>query len=392
MCFVSIKQFCRRCTKHLKQGGFLSDIRVMMQPRNKILAVDDNVIDITTIEKLLGEHYDLRTATTGEEALVIAADFRPDIILLDNMMPGLDGGQVCRQIREDSGLRHTKIIMISGKSRVSERIEAYQAGADDYITKPFNEDELLAKIRVYLRLKSVEEVDQFKTNVLTLLSHEARTPLNSLIAPAEMLMSEEEVDAEERKLLIEMVHSAARRLHRFFEKVMLLSSLKSGKFQFYPEPSDVCEIVHEAVCDLATKAAERKVKVEEIFKAGRTVYLDRQQIKRAVTAILDNAIRFSPSGGSVDVCVSVEDEYICVSVTDRGEGIEPDYLPYVFEELSDPDIDHHSQGQGLSLAIARQIVLQYNGSISAESTQGSGATFTVRLPVSVPSELTHCEV
>jgi len=356
------------------------------------LAVDDNVIDITTIEKLLGEHYDLRTSTTGEEALTIAADFRPDIILLDNMMPGLDGGQVCRQIRADSGLRHTKIIMVSGKSRISERIAAYQAGADDYITKPYNEGELLAKIRVYLRLKSVEEVDQFKTNVLALLSHEARTPLNSLIAPAEMLMSEEEVDDEERKLLIEMVYSAAGRLHRFFEKVMLLSSLKSGKCQFYPEPSDVCEIVHEAVCDLATQAAERKVKLEEVFKAGRAVYLDRQQIKRAVTAILDNAIRFSPSGRSVDVCVSVEDQYICVSVTDRGEGIEPDYLPYVFDELSYPDIDHHSQGQGLSLAIARQIVLQHNGSISAESTQGSGATFTFRLPVAVPSELAHCEV
>ncbi len=363
---------------------------MMMQPLNKILAVDDNVVDIATIEKLLGERYDLRTATTGEDALDMAGDFQPDIILLDNMMPGLDGGQVCRQIRADSGLRHTKIIMLSGKSRVSERIEAYQDGADDYIAKPFNEDELLAKIRVYLRLKSVEEVDQFKTDVLTLLSHEARTPLNSLIAPAEMLMSEEEVDAEERKLLIEMVNSAAKRLHRFFENVILLSSLKSGKWQFNPEPADLCEVVHEAVCEVATKAAERKVKIEEKFDAGPMACLDRQQIKRAITSILDNAIRFSPAGWRVDVCVSGDDEYVCVSVTDRGEGIEPDYLPYVFEELSDPDIDHHSRG--LSLAIARQIVLQHNGKIEAESTEGSSTTFTVRLPIMVPSELAHCEI
>ena len=390
--FAPITQFCRRFAKRLKQGGFLSDILMMMQPRNKILAVDDNVVDIATIEKLLGERYDLKTATTGEDALDMAGDFQPDIILLDNMMPGLDGGQVCRQIRADSGLRHTKIIMLSGKSRVSERIEAYQAGADDYIAKPFNEDELLAKIRVYLRLKSVEEVDQFKTDVLTLLSHEARTPLNSLIAPAEMLMSEEEVDAEERKLLIEIVNSAAQRLHRFFENVILLSSLKSGKWQFNPEPADLCEVVHEAVCEVATKAAERKVKIEEKFDAGPMACLDRQQIKRAITSILDNAIRFSPAGWRVDVCVSGDDEYVCVSVTDRGEGIEPDYLPYVFEELSDPDIDHHSRGQGLSLAIARQIVLQHNGKIDAESTEGSSTTFTVRLPIMVPSELAHCEI
>jgi signal transduction histidine kinase len=79
-------------------------------------------------------------------------------------------------------------------------------------------------------------------------------------------------------------------------------------------------------------------------------------------------------------------------VTDRGQGIDSNYLPYVFEELSDPDIDHHSKGQGLSLAIARQIVLQHNGTISAESKKGSGTTFTVRLPIKVPSELAQCEI
>jgi two-component system sensor histidine kinase/response regulator len=364
----------------------------MMQQRDKILAVDDDAIDIITIEKLLGERYDLRKATTGEEAMEIAAEFRPDIILLDNMMPGIDGGQVCRQIRADSGLRHTKIIMVSGKSMVSERIEAYQAGADDYITKPFNEDELLAKIRVYLRLKSVEEVDQFKTDVLTLLCHEARTPLNSLIAPAEMLMSGEEIDADDRKLLIEMMHSAARRLHHFFENVMLLSSLKSGKCQFNPKPIDLREVVHEAVCDVATSAADRRIKIEEKFDAGLTVNLDPKQIRRVVASILDNAIRFSPKGARVNVYVTGDNEYLNVSVTDRGEGIDPDYLPYVFEELSNADIDHHSQGQGLSLAIARQIIQQHNGTIGVESAKGSGTTFTVRLPVAVPSELAHCEV
>ena len=169
--------------KPLKQNRLLSDIHMIMQPRNKILVVDDDAIDIATIEKLLGEDYDLKTARTGEEALQVAADFQPDIILLDNMMPGINGGDVCRQIRADSELRHTKIIMVSGQSMVSERLEAYQAGADDYITKPFDEDELLAKIQVYLRLKSVEEVDQFKTNVLTLLSHEVRTPLSGPSPP-----------------------------------------------------------------------------------------------------------------------------------------------------------------------------------------------------------------
>jgi signal transduction histidine kinase len=207
-----------------------------------------------------------------------------------------------------------------------------------------------------------------------------------------MLMSGEEVDAEQKRLLIEMVHSAAKRLHLFFENVMLLSSLKSGTCQFNPEPADLFDVVHEAVCDVATKAAERKVKIQEQLDAGLIVCIDRQHIKNAVTSILDNAVRFSPLGGRIDVCVTGDNGYVCVRVADRGSGIGPDYLPYVFDELSDQDIDHHSRGQGLSLAIARQIVQRHNGTIGVESTRGSGTIFTMRLPVTVPSELAHCEI
>ncbi len=369
----------------------------MAQPRNKILAVDDDQIDITNLQRLLGQDYDLRTATTGEQALGMAADFRPDIILLDNMMPGIDGAEVCRQIRADAHLRHTKIIMVSGKSMVSERLEAYRAGADDYIIKPFDEDELLAKIRVHLRLKSVEELDQFKSDVLALLSHETRTPLNNLLGPAEMLMSEMQMDPEERKLLVEMVYAAAARLHRFFENAMLLAALKSGKWPFRLTPVNLTDVVHEAVSKVQACAAQRNVKIEKQFSTespnndGPTVSLDRKEIIRVMTAILDNAIRLSPPDSTVSVSVSGDDANAHVSVSDRGEGIDPDYLPYVFDELSDPDIDHHSRGQGLSLAIARQIIQQHNGTISVESTKGTGATFTVRLPVVVPSEAVLCE-
>lgn len=369
----------------------------MAQPQNKILAVDDDPIDIENLRRLLGKDYGLHTATTGEQALHAASDFRPDIILLDNMMPGIDGAEVCRQIRADVHLRHTKIIMVSGKSMVSERIEAYRAGADDYIIKPFDKDELLAKIRVHLRLKSVEELDQFKSDVLTLLSHEARTPLNSLLGPAEMLLSEDQMDPEERKLLVEMVYTAAKRLHHFFENAMLLAALKSGKWPFRPEPVNLCEIVREAIGNVKEQSHQRNVQIEEQFceessnDDGPSVSVDRKEMVRVLTAILDNAIRFSPPDGKMSVSVFSDGAGAMVSVSDGGEGIDPNYLPYVFDEFSEPDIDHHSRGQGLSLAIARQIVQQHNGTICVESTKGAGATFTVRLPIVVPSEAALCE-
>ena len=123
-----------------------------MRTQNRILAVDDNSESITIMEELLGEAYDLKTATTGEEALQIALDFLPDIILLDIMMPGMDGYEVCRRLRGHSAIRHTNIIMVSAKVTPQERLKGYDVGADDYITKPFEDKELIAKVRIYLAL------------------------------------------------------------------------------------------------------------------------------------------------------------------------------------------------------------------------------------------------
>lgn len=351
-----------------------------MVPRNRILVVDDNPTNIKIAKVVLGEKYHLATALTGEEALEIASDFRPDIILLDIMMPGIDGYEVCRQIRGNPALQHTKIIMVSAKAMVSERLEGYEAGADDYVTKPYEEDELLAKIRVYMRLKSVEELDQLKSNVLSLVGHETRTPLNGIIMPAEMLAADEEMDAEERKMLAQMVCRNARRLHLFFEKAMTLSAMKAGNVKFRFEETNPCEVVRDALAEIASRAKEREVAIEQDLPEVSTAMIDAGQIKDVVTTLLDNAIRFSPTGGKVTIRACNEGSHIVLAVTDRGEGIDPGFLPHVLDDFTSADIEHHTEGQGLSLAIARQIVLAHNGTIGVESSQDTETTFTVRLP------------
>ncbi len=132
----------------------------IVQEKSKILAVDDNSINLEIIEELLGSQYNLMTASTGIEAFKMAKEFQPDLIILDIMLNGMNGYEVCQEIRKSSSLRHTKIIMVSAKAMESDRLKGYQAGADDYFTKPFDGEELLAKVSAYLHPKSVEVISE----------------------------------------------------------------------------------------------------------------------------------------------------------------------------------------------------------------------------------------
>ena len=133
-----------------------------MQTQEKILAVDDDPNNITILEELLDDSYDLKISSNGEQALALAREFRPDMILLDIMMPGMNGYELCRRMREHEALRDTKIIMLSARAMSSEQLEGYRAGADDYVTKPFDCDELLKKMRAHLCPKSAEQADHGK--------------------------------------------------------------------------------------------------------------------------------------------------------------------------------------------------------------------------------------
>ena len=224
--------------------------------RSRILAVDDDALNRTILEELLSEDHDLTLASSGEEALKKAAETNPDLVLLDIMMPGLDGYEVCRRLRADPVLRYCKIILVSAKAMVSERLKGYEVGADDYVTKPFDHDELLAKVKVFLRLRNLEEIDREKTDFLTLFNHEARTPLSLVQGALEFLSSEEDLEAGTGRKLGEMALNGAERLRDMLEEASLFFRIRSGRLQPSMTRLDLPKLA-EAAIQLRSRRANR---------------------------------------------------------------------------------------------------------------------------------------
>lgn len=354
-----------------------------MQIPSRILAVDDSLLNLKVLEILLAD-YTLQTATSGAEALEIAPSFRPDVVLLDVMMPGIDGYATCRKIRDNPSLRHTKIIMVSAKSELNERLAGYEAGADDYITKPFDGDELLAKVRVYLKLKSVEEVEEVKNRTIEVLQHSNRTPLNNIISYAELLTCGCELDDDTRTESLEVILRNARRLHQLLEKGETLASMKSRQFFFEFTRGDVCDDIQQILAAFAARISDRSVTVQSHLPPSAPAFFDQVQMQFVIRALLDNAIRFSESGGIVNVELRQLDGQLVLTVADQGAGISHDLLPRVFEPFGNPESPLFNRGDGLSLSIAQQIAWAHDGDIWAESEPGCGATFSLRIPRAEP--------
>jgi signal transduction histidine kinase len=335
---------------------------------------------LNILRRTLGDHFAFAAADSGEAALEEAHRFLPDVILLDIMMPGLDGYQVCKLLRARPELASTKIIMVSAKGTTPERLEGYAAGADDYVSKPFEPAELLAKVRVYARLKSVEEINVLKSGLVTLLGHETRTPLTLILTPLSILLDSDELSPPHRKLA-EMVDAGARRLWTLVDKVEFLSQLRMRSIPFQIAPMDLDALARTAMERARQRADAAGVTLTLESEGPAPIQGDAEHLGRVLDALLDNAIRFSPEGGRVCLQAGTRAGTCFLTVSDLGPGVDPRVVRQLFQEFAVPDIEHHTTGHGLSLATARHIMDQLDGKIRYDPVAGmNGATFRVELP------------
>jgi signal transduction histidine kinase len=355
-----------------------------MKEKPRILVIDDNAVNRAVLEEILGGDYELLSAPTGEAGITVAQTFRPDLVLLDIMMPGMNGYETCSRLRADEKTRCAKIVLVSAKTTTADRLAGYESGADDFVKKPFDADELVAKVRVFLRLKSREELDRFKSDMLTLLAHETRTPLMVIIGALDLLKASAGFEESRRQEIIEMAVTSCDRLGQMMERCTLLTRLRGGEVTFDIQPvfiRSALEVVRER---LRTLMESRRVTIRSSMLDDAVVDADPRMFGIVLHALLHNAVRFSPSPGEVVLEAAPEGASVRITVADRGPGIEASYLARLFDELAPSDIAHHGQGQGLSLALAREIVHRHGGTIEIQSEPKIETRFIVHWPAGQP--------
>ncbi|OUL32986.1 hybrid sensor histidine kinase/response regulator [Nostoc sp. T09] len=359
--------------------------------KDNILVVDDVYDNLLLLETVLQEDdYEVILAEDSKTALAIVEKSPPDLILLDIMMPELDGYEFTRRIRQNQTLPYIPILLITAHI-YSSVVEGLDAGADDFIRKPFDPDELNARVRSLLRLKhTIDERDHMaslREDFVSRFTHDLRTPL---VAANRVLKLMREgmfcSGTPEFTQTINTMIGSNQDLLAMVNTLLEVYRHEAGckNLSFYP--FDIQELVQEVTQELKPLAEEKnlvlKAELDEeslnVQTETATIVIgDRIELRRVLTNIIGNAIKFTTTG-YIDISLYLDTNNVLIKILDTGPGISQQDQAMLFERFRPGK--HTGSGSGLGLYLSRCIIESHQGSINVQSEPGHGSTFTISLP------------
>ncbi len=391
-----------------------------MTTRARILIVDDLPEKRLVYRSLLEDlDADIVLAASGTEALrqVLREEFA--VILLDVNMPDIDGLETASLIRNHKHGRHTPIIFITSYADEMQIVRGYELGAVDYILSPVIAAVLRTKVRVFVDLflthaalalsnqdlesrvtartaelqqvlerervlrTEAEGLSRLKDEFLATMSHELRTPLNAIFGWVTLLRTRR-LDEATQQRAIETIERNARAQKRLIEDLLDVSRIVTGKVSLELVSVDPLKVIEAALESMEGSAqAKGLMIVPALDTAAGAVRGDFARLQQVMCSLLSNAIKFTPSGGRIEITLARRERAVEISVTDSGQGIKPEFLPHVFDRFRQEDgsISRRHGGLGLGLAIVRQLIELHAGTVEAHSAgEGAGARFRINLP------------
>ncbi|MBI3415191.1 MAG: hybrid sensor histidine kinase/response regulator [Verrucomicrobia bacterium] len=365
-----------------------------LKPR--ILVVDDVVKNLQVVGTMLrNEGYDVMPAGSGAQALDRVRVRLPDLILLDLMMPEMDGLEICRRLKADPVLRTIPVIFLTASNEMEHLVNGFEVGAVDYITKPFNAPELLARVRTHLELKlareRLKEMNEEKNEFMGIAAHDSRNPLSAIKGYAEMVVEDGEAMVQgsvsdltacgqELKASGQRIGDTAARMAEMVQNLLDANRIERGEMQLNLAPTDLGPALNQII---ETQRSHVTAKQQTIHLQSEAtpvaVMLDPGVIVQILENLVSNAVKYSPLGRDIFVRLRKLPNGVRVEVQDEGPGLSVEDQKKLFGKFArlsaKPTGGEHSTGLGLS--IVKKMVEAMNGKVWCESELGSGATFIV---------------
>jgi len=369
---------------------------VLNQKIPDILIVDDVPANLKVLGDILkGEGYKVRPVTNGMLALKVAEKEIPDLILLDVMMPEMDGFEVCRMLKTNQKLSDVPVIFISALNDTADIVKALKCGGVDFITKPFHAEEVIARVNTHLTLyrqskilqeqsHELQELIATKDKFFSIIAHDLRGPLGGFMRLSEMMAHEPEQFTPEQKtdMSLALSHSA-RNIFNLLENLLEWSQMQQGHTAFKPKLVGLKEIVSDSIKVSNEMALSKAIRLLVDIPAQQEVYADSNMLQAVIRNLVSNAIKFTPKEGQVSISAGLAENYTSVIVVkDSGIGMTKDMVSNLFKlniNSSRPGTEgEHSTGLGLLLC--KEFVERHGGELWVESEEGKGSVFYFSIP------------
>jgi len=378
--------------------------------KNRVLIVDDEKLNVEILGSILRDEYTVLMAKNGSSAIEMIGKFLPDIILLDIIMPDINGFDVLTTVKASEKTRHIPVIIITGLDSVEDEERGLSLGAADFIHKPFsagivlsrvrNQTQLINQIRELVKLqqelqtavKTAQTANQTKSAFLAKMSHEIRTPLNAVIGISEIQLQNKTL-TKETKEAFARIYNSGDLLLGIINDILDMSKIEAGKLELLPARYDVASLINDTAFLNMIKYENKPV--DFVLNVDKNVpsalYGDELRIKQILNNLLSNAFKYTNSG-EVELSVASEsakpskenpdgDITLIFRVRDTGQGMTDEQLKKLFDEYSrfNQKANRETEGTGLGMSITQNLVQMMNGEILAQSEHGKGSLFTVRL-------------
>ncbi|MBD3234246.1 MAG: response regulator [candidate division Zixibacteria bacterium] len=357
---------------------------------HRILLVDDEEFNLELLKGYLNrQDYELITAMDGQTALETVDNMPPDLILLDVMMPEIDGLEVCRRLKASSKYSSIPIIIITALDDTEHHVGAIEAGADDFIPKPVNESVLMARVRGYLKTKQlsdeVKRLMEFKRNLTNMVVHDLNNPLTSIIGNLDLIKTDENIDDSLRPL-IDRAYTAAQNAAKMLENLLSIERMESGMLELNPRVTNIADLVKHVAQLQETNFLKKGLSVKLEGKENLEVECDPDLLERIFQNLLNNAIKFAPDESEIEIHWKENPNDFHLSVANHGPTIPQEQQKNVFDKFAQvenrPEITR--KGYGLGLAFCKMAIEAHSGSIKVTSPVPDwedGVQLEIRIPI-----------